>query len=97
MGVSEVSSDCRELQAAAAKGNSSRPALALDILAYDVKKYVGSYAAVLNGADLIIFTGGIGENDCEVREQVCAHMEYMGIDFDVAKANNGVRGQRYKY
>ena len=91
MGVSEVSSDCRELQAAAAKGNS-QARLALDILAHDVKKYVGSYAAVLNGADLIIFTGGIGENDCEVRQQVCAHMEYMGIDFD-SKANDGVRSK----
>lgn len=91
MGVSEISSDCRELQAAAAKGND-QARLALDILAYDVKKYVGSYAAVLNGADLIIFTGGIGENDCEVRQQVCTHMEYMGIDFD-SKVNNGVRGK----
>ena len=61
-GVSEVSSDCRDLQAAAESGND-KARLALDILAYDVKKYVGSYAAALNGADLIVFTGGIGEND----------------------------------
>jgi len=91
MGVSGLSSDCRELQAAAAKGDH-KSRLALDILAYDVKKYVGSYAAVLNGADLIVFTGGIGENDCEVRQQVCENMEYMGIEFDAA-ANDGVRGQ----
>ena len=90
-GVSEVSSDCRDLQAAAEAGND-KARLALDILAYDVKKYVGSYAAALNGADLIVFTGGIGENDSEVREQVCTNMEYMGIHFDVA-ANKGVRGQ----
>ena len=90
-GVSEVSSDCRDLQAAAESGND-KARLALDILAYDVKKYVGSYAAALNGADLIVFTGGIGENDSEVREQVCTNMEYMGIHFDVA-ANKGVRGQ----
>ena len=57
-GVSEVSSDCRDLQAAAESGND-KARLALDILAYDVKKYVGSYAAALNGADLIVFTGGI--------------------------------------
>ena len=88
-GVSEVSSDCRDLQAAAESGND-KARLALDILAYDVKKYVGSYAAALNGADLIVFTGGIGENDSEVREQVCTNMEYMGIHFDVA-ANKGVR------
>ena len=90
-GVSEVSSDCRDLQAAAESGND-KARLALDILAYDVKKYVGSYAAALNGADLIVFTGGIGENDSEVREQVCTNMEYMGVHFDVA-ANKGVRGQ----
>lgn len=59
-GVSEVSSDCRDLQAAAESGND-KARLALDILAYDVKKYVGSYAAALNGADLIVFTGVSGK------------------------------------
>ena len=90
-GVSEVSSDCRDLQTAASEGNE-KARLALDILSYDVKKYVGSYAAVLNGVDLIVFTGGIGENDDEVREQVCRNMEYMGIHFDTA-ANKGTRGK----
>ena len=90
-GVSGVSSDCRDLQAAAREGNS-RARLALDMLAYDVKKFIGSYAAVLNGVDLIVFTGGIGENDDEVREQVCGDMEYMGVRFD-AEMNKGLRGK----
>ena len=90
-GVSGVSSDCRDLQAAAREGNS-RARLALDMLAYDVKKFIGSYAAVLNGVDLIVFTGGIGENDDEVREQVCGDMEYMGVRFD-AEVNKGLRGK----
>ena len=90
-GVSGVSSDCRDLQAAAREGNS-RARLALDMLAYDVKKFIGSYAAVLNGVDLIVFTGGIGENDDEVRKQVCGDMEYMGVRFD-AEVNKGLRGK----
>ena len=90
-GISGVSSDCRDLQAAAREGNE-RARLALDMLAYDVKKFIGTYAAVLNGADLIVFTGGIGENDDEVREQVCTDMEYMGIRFN-PEANRGTRGK----
>lgn len=90
-GISGISSDCRDLQAAAKEGNE-RARLALDMLAYDVKKFVGSYAAVLNGVDLIVFTGGIGENDDEVREQVCCNMEYMGIRFN-AEVNKGLRGK----
>ena len=90
-GISGISSDCRDLQAAAKEGNE-RARLALDMLAYDVKKFVGSYAAVLNGVDLIVFTGGIGENDDEVREQVCRNMEYMGIRFN-AEVNKGLRGK----
>lgn len=91
MGVSGLSSDCRELQAAAARGDE-KSRLALNILTYNVKKYVGSYAAVLNGADLIVFTGGIGENDYKVRQQICENMEYMGVEFDF-QANDGVRGK----
>ncbi|MDR0545114.1 MAG: acetate kinase [Odoribacteraceae bacterium] len=91
MGISGVSSDCRELWEAVGKG-SKEARLALDILCYHVKKYIGSYAAVLNGVDLVIFTGGIGENDHAVRRAACANMQYLGIDFDDA-ANDKVRGQ----
>ena len=90
-GISGISSDCRDLQAAAQNGDK-RARLALDMLAYDVKKFIGSYLAVLNGADLIVFTGGIGENDDEVRADVCRGMEYVGIHFN-AEINRGLRGK----
>ena len=90
LGVSGVSSDNRDIEAAAATGNK-RAELARQMLAYSIKKYVGAYAAVLGGVDLIVFTGGIGENAWPVREQVCQGLEYLGVDFD-AQAN-AVRGK----
>ena len=63
------------------KGNE-KAALALDVFCYNVKKYIGAYAAVLNGVDLIIFTGGIGENDNLVRWETCKNMDYLGIQVD---------------
>lgn len=90
IGVSENSSDCRELEEAAANGDE-KSKLALDILAYDVKKYIGSYMAVLDGVDLIIFTGGIGENDHTVRKTVCEGLKNLGVDFD-ADVNHQLRG-----
>ncbi|MCT4601042.1 MAG: acetate kinase [Marinifilaceae bacterium] len=89
-GVSGVSSDCRDLEQAAEAGNE-RAQLALDIFSYKVRKYVGAYAAVLGGVDLIIFTGGIGENDSNARFHVCEKLGYMGVDFD-QNANDGQRG-----
>ena len=77
-GISGVSSDFRELTTAMDAGNE-RAALAIDVFVYNVKKYIGAYAAAMNGVDLIIFTGGIGENDQPVREAVCADMDYLGI------------------
>jgi acetate kinase len=59
---------------------------------YRVKKYIGAYAAAMGGVDLLIFTGGIGENDPATREESCKGLEYMGIEFDVQK-NNGVRSK----
>ena len=72
------------------KGNE-KAALALDVFCYNVKKYIGAYAAVLNGVDLIIFTGGIGENDNLVRWETCKNMDYLGIQVD--KQKNEVRGK----
>ena len=60
--------------------------------AYKVRKYIGSYYAVLNGLDLLVFTGGIGENDFKMREMICSGMEALGIEFD-HRENDGVRGQ----
>lgn len=90
-GVSGVSSDMRDLWAAADSGND-RARLALDMFIYRVKKYVGAYAAAMGGADIILFTGGIGENDHHVRARVCEGLEYMGVSFD-KKLNDGLRGE----
>lgn len=90
LGVSGVSSDFRELDDAIAQGNQDAK-LAKDIFIYRVKKYIGSYIAAMNGVDAIVFTAGIGENGADVREAVCADMDYLGIAIDPAK--NNVRGQ----
>lgn len=90
LGVSGVSSDMRELRAAINEGNE-RAALAFDMFTHRIKKYVGAYAAVLGGVDILMFTGGIGENASQVREAVCKDMEYMGIRLDIDK-NNEIHG-----
>ncbi len=89
-GVSGFTSDQRDLEKAAAEGNE-RAALAVEIQKYQIKKFVGGYAAAMGGVDAIVFTGGIGENDASVRADVCAGMEWMGLKFN-AEANN-VRGK----
>ena len=89
-GVSGVSSDFRDLSAAAGQGNQ-RAALALDMFAYSVKKYIGSYAAAMGGVDAIIFTAGVGENDGACRMAIASGLEFMGVKMD-PDANN-VRGK----
>lgn len=81
LGLSGVSSDCRDIEQAAAEGNY-RAQLTLDILVYQIKKIVGGYAAAMGGVDAIIFTGGIGENDATIRADVCSEMEYLGLVVD---------------
>ncbi len=90
-GVSGVSSDFRDLEEAAENGNS-RAQLALEIFAYQAKKFIGSYAAAMNGLDAIVFTGGIGENSSTVRKMICENMEFFGIKIDEEK--NKVRGKK---
>ncbi len=90
LGVSGISSDMRNIEEAAAQGNH-RAEIALKMFAYRVKKYIGAYAASLGGADILIFTGGIGENDIETRKKVLSNMEYMGIEIDPEKIS--VRGK----
>lgn len=80
-GISGVSSDFRELGAAADTGND-RAQLALDVFYYNVKKYIGAYVAILNGVDLVIFTGGIGENDTLARQEICRNFDVFGIQVD---------------
>jgi acetate kinase len=91
LGVSGVSSDMRELGVAVQSGNE-RAILAQEMYDYRIKKFVGSYAAVLGGVDLLVFTGGVGENQWTTRSNVCANMEFMGIKLDESK-NIGLRGQ----
>ncbi|MCM1305820.1 MAG: acetate kinase [Bacteroides sp.] len=83
-GVSEYDSDMRYLEAAIKDGDE-KAKLAVDVAAYRIKKYIGSYAAVLNGVDAIVFTGGIGEHSGYMRKLVMSDMEYLGVDFDFEK------------
>jgi len=91
LGLSGVSSDMRDIEAAAEAGNQ-RAATALKIYQYRIKKYIGSYAAAMGGVDLIIFTGGVGENDFVTREKTVEGLEFMGLDFDKEK-NFKLRGK----
>lgn len=90
LGISGVSSDGRDLDAAAEAGNK-RAQLALDVFDYRVIKYIGAYAAAMNGVDAIAFTAGIGENNIKMRKDVCNHLTYLGVKIDEEK--NNVRGE----
>lgn len=83
LGISGVSADNRDVQAAADAGNE-RAILAGDMLRYGIKKYIGAFTATMNGLDAVIFTGGIGENASEVRRDVCRDMSFFGIEIDEA-------------
>jgi acetate kinase len=89
LGLSGVSSDFRDIGAAAKDGNK-RAQAALDIYVYNVVGYIGRYAANMKGVDAIVFTAGVGENDIYVREQVCSYLQFLGVDIDVEL--NGKRG-----
>ena len=91
-GVSGVSSDFRDLTAAANAGNK-RAKLALDMFAYSCKKYVGAYAAAMNGVDCIVFTAGVGENTECVRSAICENMQYLGLEIDAEKNKEKNNGQ----
>jgi acetate kinase len=94
LGVSGVSSDNREITEASSHGDK-RAQLVSEMLIYEIKKYIGSYAAAMNGLDAVLFTGGIGENAYDVRAKVCEDMEFFGIKLD-EKANDGLRGKLAK-
>ncbi len=91
LGITGISSDMREIDAAA-KNNDERAVLALDMYFYRIKKYVGAYAAAMGGVDTIVFTAGVGENQANMREEVCRNMEWMGVKLDVEK-NAGIHGE----
>ncbi|MDO9679816.1 MAG: acetate kinase [Bacteroidales bacterium] len=91
IGIFGQSSDARDIEMAASK-NDERAQLVLDMLYYRVLKYIGAYTAAMGGVDMIVFTGGIGENDPHIREMVGSHLEYLGLNFDPA-ANKNIRGK----
>lgn len=84
LGLSGIGSDNRDIQAAASEGND-RALIVSEIFAYQIKKFIGSYAAVMNGLDAVIFTGGIGENAPEVRAAACSNLDILGIHIDAEK------------
>ena len=86
-----LSSDFRDLTDAMNAGDK-KATIAMDVFSYRVAKYIGSYAAAMNGVDDIVFTAGIGENDDYVREEVCKYLGYLGVDFD-SEVNTGLRGK----
>jgi acetate kinase len=90
LGISGISSDFRDLDEAAESGNE-RAELALEVFAYSVKKYIGSYAAAMGGIDALVFTAGIGENNSGIRKRIIAGLEFLGVDVDDEKNNQ--RGQ----
>jgi len=90
LGISGVSSDFRDIEGAANEGNP-RAQLALDRFAYVVKKYIGAYAAAMDGVDAIVFTAGLGENSFTMRQKICGGLHFLGIEID--EEQNGKRGE----
>lgn len=93
LGVSGISNDNRDVQAAAKEGNE-RAQLAIDMQRYQIIKFVGSYIAAMNGVDSIVFTGGIGENDAGLRAEVCKNLSFVGVEID--DEQNAKRGEEIK-
>jgi acetate kinase len=91
LGISGVSSDMREIEAAIEQGHE-RAILAMRMYDYRIKKYIGAYTAVLGGLDVLVFTGGVGENQTSTRSEVCKNMEYLGLEID-EELNASVRGK----
>lgn len=90
-GISGISSDMRDIDAAIAKGDE-RAILAEDMYIYSITKYIGSYAAALGGVDIIAFTGGVGENQCDIRRKICESFKFIGLELDV-EHNATTRGE----
>ncbi|MBE6669309.1 MAG: acetate kinase [Ruminococcaceae bacterium] len=91
LGISGVSSDCRDIEAAIAQGNE-RAALSIKMLGYQIRKYIGSYTAAMDGVDAIVFTAGIGENTASVRAEALRNLSYFGIEFD-EEVNAATKGR----
>ena len=89
-GLTGVSSDMRDIEKAVEEGNE-RAIMALNMYEYRITKYIGAYTAALGGVDVIVFTGGVGENQTGTRERICKQLAFLGIEFDVEK--NKTRGE----
>lgn len=95
LGLSQLSNDMRDVAKAASEGDKYSQ-LAVDKFSYVVKKYIGSYAAAMNGVDAIAFSAGTGENRNDIREKIMTGFEYLGVDFDFEANNNFIRGENFK-
>ncbi len=91
LGITGVSSDMREIDEEAKKGNE-RAILGLDMYHYRIRKYIGSYAAAMGGVNVVVFTGGIGENAPYTRREICMNLDFLGLELDVSR-NEGLRGK----
>jgi acetate kinase len=91
VGLSGISSDMRDIEDGVAEGDK-RAIMTMNVYDYRIKKYIGAYAAALGGLDILVFTGGVGENQWATRNEVCKNMEYMGIKFNT-EINHGMRGK----
>lgn len=91
LGITGISSDMREIDAACEEGNE-RALLASDMYFYRIRKYIGAYAAAMDGCDIIVFTAGVGENQTSMREKVCEGLTFMGVKIDAEK-NSGIHGE----
>jgi acetate kinase len=93
LGISGLTNDMRELLAEAAEHDDRRAKLAVEIFCYRVTKYIGAYLAAMNGADALVFAGGIGENAAVVRERICRELEWIGIRLDAARNAEMIGGR----
>jgi acetate kinase len=93
LGISGLTNDMRELLAESAENNDRRARLAIEIFCYRASKYIGAYLAAMNGADALIFTGGIGENSARIREMICERLSWMGIELDSQQNKAHIAGR----
>jgi acetate kinase len=94
LGISGLTDDMRELLAEAHEHDDRRARLAIEIFCYRARKYIGSYLAAMNGAEAIVFTGGIGENSAEIRERICAGLSWLGIELDAERNSTNGTGSK---
>jgi acetate kinase len=96
LGISGLTNDMRELLDEAHESDDRRARLAIEIFCYRARKYIGAYLAALNGADAVVFTGGIGENSAEIRRRICDGLQWLGIELDAeqnASHHSGLEGR----